>query len=429
MPHTEPLTGLDAAFLALDGPSTPMHMGAVGVFQPTDNADIEQIWWLLAQRAEAIPRLRLRLRETWLPPGSAQWERDPVLDVERHIRVRRAPTTHDPALLSNYASEWITEPLPRDAPPWQLDVLTGLPGGQFALLLKLHHALTDGAGAVRVASGLFDGMPPQTDVPPPQEPAGRSWRDQVDDVVRRARNGWDVVRATRPLHSSPLAAFPSAARRLAFVRIDAADLRVIRKRHGGTPNDVALAVLSGALRSWLRWRGERVDDLTLRALIPVSLRSRMAGASNRLSGYLCDLPIGVASPLGRLAQVRECMDRNKSAGPQAGPGTLPLLANQVPVPLHRLLTGFIGVSSNALFDTTVTNVPLPGIPLRVGGARLSAAYPVVPLAPGQAIGVAVTPYRDAVHIGFNANADAAPDIGVLAEAVEKETAILHELCS
>ncbi len=428
MPHTEPLSGLDAAFLALDSRHTPMHMGAVGVFQPDGEPDYEQLWWLLAERAEAIPRLRLRLRETWLPPGGAQWERDPVFDVERHLRVRRVPDAHDPAALSRYASEWITEPLPDDAPPWQLDVLTGLPGDQFALLLKLHHALTDGAGAVQVAAGLFDGMPPQADTPLP-EPAGRSWREQLDDVVRSARNGWDIVRATRPLHNAPLAAFPSTARQLAFVRIDAADLRVIRKRHGGTPNDVALAVLSGALRTWLRWRGERVDDMTLRALIPVSLRSRVAGAGNRLSGYLCDLPIGIASPLARLAHVRACMDRNKSAGPQAGPGTLPLLANQVPVPLHRLFTGFAGVSSNALFDTTVTNVPLPSIPLRVGGAQLSAAYPVVPLAPGQAIGVAVTPYRDAVHIGLNANADAAPDIGVLAEALEKETAILHELCS
>ncbi|GAA5114543.1 wax ester/triacylglycerol synthase domain-containing protein [Haloechinothrix salitolerans] len=429
MPHTEPLSGLDAAFIALDSPNTPMHMGAVGVFQPTGNADPEQLWWLLAARAEAIPRLRLRLRDTWFPLGGAQWERDPVFDAERHLRVRHAPDVHDPAALSRYASEWITEPLPPDAPPWQLDVLTDLPGGQFALLLKLHHALTDGAGAVRVAAGLFDGMPPHTEPPAPPEPVGRSWRDHLDDAVRNARNGWDIARAARPLHNAPLAAFPSTARRLAFVRIDAADVRMIRKRHGGTPNDVALAVLSGALRTWLRWRGERVDGLTLRALIPVSLRSRIAGAGNRLSGYLCDLPVGIASPLGRLAEVRACMDRNKSAGPNAGPGTLPLLANQLPVPLHRLFTGFVGVSSNALFDTTVTNVPLPNIPLRVGGARLKAAYPVVPLAPGQAIGVAVTPYRDAVHIGFNANADAAPDIGVLAEAVEKETAILHELCS
>lgn len=428
MPHTEPLSGLDAAFLALDSPGNPMHMGAVGVFQPDGQVDGERLRTLLADRAKRIPRLRLRVRDTWFPPGGAEWERDPVFDVTRHVRVHRASDPHDPTLLARYASDWMARTLPRGAPPWQLDLLTGLPGGQFALLLKLHHALTDGAGAVQVAAGLFDGMPPQVD-PLAPEPEERSWRSQLDGVVSAARNGWDVVRATRPLHASPLAASPSAARRLAFVRIDAADLRVIRKRHGGTPNDVAIAVLSGALRSWLRARGERVAGLTLRALIPVSLRARAAGDGNRLSGYLCDLPVGVSSPLRRLATVRACMDRNKTAGPQTGPGTLPLLANQIPVQLHRLFTGFAGMSGNALFDTTVTNVPLPSIPLEVGGAPLRAAYPVVPLAPGQAIGVALSPYRDGVHIGFNANANAAPDIGALADAVEKETAILHELCS
>ena len=129
-----------------------------------------------------------------------------------------------------------------------------------------------------------------------------------------------------------------AAGRLADVRLAVSDVRRIRTSHGGTTNDVVLAVLAGALREWLINRGQRADGRSLRALIPVSVRARQAEQTggNKLSGYLCELPIGIDDPLERLRIVRRAMTRNKAAGPARGAGAFPLLADKVPPAVHRL---------------------------------------------------------------------------------------------
>ncbi|MGH3517862.1 MAG: wax ester/triacylglycerol synthase family O-acyltransferase [Haloechinothrix sp.] len=454
MPHPEPLSGLDAAFLALDTRTTPMHMGAIGVFTPIGELDPRRLTAVLMQRAGKIPQLRMRVRSSRLPTSTPVWRPDPRFDAARHIRVARIGRAEDPDALERYASEWIARPLPQGQPLWSLEIVPGLANGDFAMLLKLHHAITDGAGAVEVAAGLLDDVALRRALTRASEPpapriergrdlfsfgraalsavpaAARSVGRNLERAIGTAELGYQVARAIRPGHTSPLGATNSTSRGLKFVRLDTADLRRIRKLHGGTPNDVALAVLAGALRAWLAGRDEAVDGVTLRALIPVSLRGRNLEQSggNRLSGYLCDLPIGVADPIGRLRVVRAAMDRNKSAGPLKGAGALPMLANQIPAPVHLLATGLIGDASNALFDTVVTNVGLPSIPLSLDGAALRASYPVVPLAPGQALGVAISPYRDTVHIGLHADGQAIPDLDTLAHAVEKETTRLHELC-
>jgi hypothetical protein len=75
----------------------------------------------------------------------------------------------------------------------------------------------------------------------------------------------------------------------------------------------------------------------------------------------------------------------------------------------------------------VTNVPLPSLKLTFDGAPLDEVYPFVPLAPRQALGMAVAVYRDSAHIGLQANGTAVPDIGSLQDAVAKSTAVLCSL--
>lgn len=451
MSLAEPLSGLDAAFLALDSTRTPMHLGAIGLFSPDEPVDPRRLAALVANRACKIARLRLRVHHGFLPTDLPVWRPDPRFDVGHHIHVHDLNSPDDDGALVRYASEWIARPLPQCRAMWSVEIVTGLPDGDFALLLKLHHALTDGTGAVEVAAGLLDDVPlraalskspasaPDSDGPGPSfmdralglvPAAVGSARRALDQAAGSAEIAYDVLRAVRVGRSSPLAASNSEGRLLSFVALDTADVRQVRKMHGGTPNDVVLAVLAGALRAWLEGRGDQVDDATLRALIPVSLRGRDAAhaGGNRLSGYLCDLPVGLADPIERLKHVQRSMASNKNAGPLRGAGAIPVLANQIPAPVHRLATGLVGGAATTLFDTVVTNVPLPRIPLSLDGAPLRASYPVVPLAPGQALGVAVSPARDSVHIGLHADARALPDVDALATAVEKETARLHELC-
>ncbi|WP_020671591.1 wax ester/triacylglycerol synthase family O-acyltransferase [Amycolatopsis nigrescens] len=430
------LSGLDVAFLCLEGQHNPMHMGAVVTFTPHHPVDPARMAGLLAERAARIPRLRLRARPALLPPGGAYWADDPAFDPAAHIHVHELSSLYDPDPLAAYAARWIERPLDMSGPLWDVHLVTGLPGGEFALLLKLHHALTDGAGAFSVAAGLLDDCPvtrmaanPVTPATSPAPaPSPRPLLSVLrDGVTESAGIASAVLRATRPYPSSPISAPLSGSRRVGFVRLDLGDLRRIRKAYGGTSNDVLLAVLSGALREWMINRGQRADGRPLRALVPVSTRGRGgARGGNQLSGYLCDLPTQLDDPVRRLREIRRSMNRNKAAGP--GAGAIPMLADRVPPAFHRLATKYAAQGAGLLFDTVITSVPLPNVRLDFDGARLREVYPMVPLAPRHAVGIAAATYRDSVHIGLQANGEAVPDTGSLRDAVLKSLATLLERC-
>jgi diacylglycerol O-acyltransferase / wax synthase len=418
------LSGLDVAFLCLQTSTRPMHMGAIGVFRSPEPVDLAGLVDLLASRAAATPRLRRRAHSVWFPPGGAEWRADVRFRAADHVHGYDVP---DRPAFEEYAAEWMATPLDPQRPPWDLHVVTGLGDGEFGVLLKLHHSLADGVGAVEVAGALFDqSLPSRSSAPePPADPL---------DVVRHGRElvsrAGSVLRAVRQPPAPSLVTAGSTGRRLAFVRLDLDDVRQVRKQHGGTTNDVVLAVVAGALRDWLLQSGRPVAGVAPRALIPVSTRARGGSAgSNRLSGYLCELPVGLADPVDRLRSVRGAMDRNKEAGPSTGPGAVPILANMIPPAVHRLCTPAAGAAAPLLFDTVVTNVPLPPVPITLGGAALREVYPFAPLAAGHALGIAVSPYRDSVHIGLQADAEAVRDLDVLAACVTKAAATLHERCA
>jgi len=434
-----PLSALDVAFLCLESETTPMHMGAVVTFTARGQVDPPALTAMLAERAAKLPKLRQRARAELFPPGAASWSEDTDFVAGDHIHHVELSSLYEPDPLAAYASRWIAQPLDTNKPLWHLTLVTGLPDGKFALLLKLHHALTDGAGAYAVAAGLLDGvkLPERISPSSGRIPAQRSTLDTVKGALGTA---WDqaneaagiassVMRAARP-PLSPVSAPPSAERRLGFVRLSATELRRVRQTYGGTANDVVLAVLAGALREWMINRGQRADGRTLRALIPVSLRGRAADqlGGNKLSGYLLDLPVGEDDPVERLRVVRRAMDRNKAAGPGRGAGALPLLADRVPSLLLRLGSRTAGLAAPMLFDLVITTVPVPPARLGLGGARLSEVYPFVPLAPRHAVGIAVATYRDSIHIGLQVNGEAVPDVGSLRDAVLKSTARLLDAC-
>lgn len=398
------LNGLDAAFLALESRARPMHLGAVAVFAGPPPADLRAV---LTERAARLPSVRVTGR--WFPSWSPAPDHDPAAHVHAY-------TATDRRAFEAYVAGWLATPLDLTRPPWDVHVVTGLPDGKFAVLVKLHHSLADGAGAVALAGALLDGG-----LPPVRAAAPRGLA-----LGETAAMAGAVAAAVRRPPVPALLAAGSAARRVAFVRLDLADVRQIRRQHGGTTNDVALAVLAGGLREWLRTREIPVDGRTPRALVPVNTRARGGDGGNQLSGFLCDLPVGVADPVARLRAIRAAMDANKAAGPSRGAGTIPILANQIPAALHRF-TGLVGAAAPLLFDTVVTTVPLPSIPLTLAGARLAEIYPFAPLAPGHALGVAISPYRDGVHIGLIADREALADLDVLAACITKSCTTLHEL--
>ncbi|HLL65369.1 MAG TPA: WS/DGAT domain-containing protein [Micromonosporaceae bacterium] len=215
-------------------------------------------------------------------------------------------------------------------------------------------------------------------------------------------------------------------RRLALLRLNLGEIRQIRRRHGGTDNDVLLAVVTGALREWLAQHGQCVERVSLRALVPVSRRGRTGQPrhGNLLSGYLCDLPVQESDPVTRLTRIRTTMDRNKSAGPTRGAGAIPVLAGRVPAAVHRVVTPLARYSASRFFDAVVTNVPIPAVRLTFAGAPLREVYPIAPLAQGHRLGIAMSSHGGAVHVGLHADGTAGPDLDRLASGVRGALASL-----
>lgn len=418
------LSPLDVAFLCMERPATPMHMGVVSTFRPDRPMDPRRVATLVAERASTMPRLRTRARfSRW--PGGAQWIDTPGFDAREHIVCRELPAGRT---IEAHTSLWLGEPLDVTAPLWSAQVLTGLPGGKFAVLLKLHHAISDGLGAVEIGFGLLDPLGPPRLTPRSAEEPKSGARDAVRRIAESAGIAASIVRSTRR-SPSPLHTANSPLRRAGFAHLATSDIRSVRAAHGGSTNDVVLAVLAGALREWLRNSGHADCDRPLQTLIPVSLRGRQPGAAsgNRLSGYLCRLPVHLDDPVQRLHDVRVDMHRNKQAGPGRGAGALPVLANRLPSAAHRIATGPIAeAASTALFDAVITNVPVPGLPLALDGARLAEIYPFVPLASNHLIGVALSGYRDTVHLGLQANGAAVDDLGSFTDAITKSMAALTD---
>jgi len=434
------LAPLDLAFWNIESDRNPMHLGALGVFSahsPTAGAHAAD---LLAARAAAVPGLRMRIRDVWQPLslsfGSATREADPDFDPLHHVRLH-APTADFQA----DAGRLMERPLERGRPPWEAHVLPGEDGVSFAVLFKFHHALADGLRALTLAAAILDPMDMPERRPRPAEPARGLIPDvrklpglvrgALSDVGRALDIGASVARSTLDVRSSSaLTSEPSGTRRTAGVVVDLDDVHRIRKTVGGTVNDVLIAVVAGALRSWLDERGDGSEGVAPRALIPVSKRRPRSAQpqGNRLSGYLIRLPVDDPDPLARLESVRAAMDRNKDAGPNRGAGAVALLADHVPALGHRLGGPLAAQAARLWFDILVTSVPLPGIGLKLGGNPVTAVFPYAPLAGGQSLAVAVSTFRGQVHYGLVADAEAVPDLDVFARALTEEVETLITAC-
>ncbi|MER7008842.1 wax ester/triacylglycerol synthase family O-acyltransferase [Dactylosporangium sp. NPDC000555] len=478
----ERLTCLDTAFLRLESPGAPMHLGALAVFAPRKLIAAAQLVSVLAERLMRIPALRQRIRATWLPLGGAAWTPDKAFDLARHLHLHeldpdgRKP---EPDAMTMLAGELMAEPLDLNRPLWQLHLLTGLPDGGFAVLIKLHHAMADGLRTVELGLRLLDGFadrrpgePDQPDegpavpsflvpfIPPIALPAAERATRTARAITGLAQDALQLPRAlglasnsvgiaASVLSHARLGALPAllargdgqrrepavptdrsaAARRLVVARLDTHDVRQVRKRHGGTEHDVLLAVITGALQRWALANGRSPQALTVRAFIPVSQRSRHAEPRRRnvLSGYLCDLPVhNRDGPLSVLHDIRAAMDRNKAAGFARGPGAFPVLADRLPAAAQHLTIPLLRRAGPLLFDTTITSVPIPSRPMALAGGPLQHVYPIAPLAHGQELAIAVSTYRDSVHIGLHADHRAVPDLDRVADAIPAALAMLND---
>ena len=459
-PVTDRLSPLDVSFLSSETSTTAMHAGGVAVFQPPDEGfDYERLVELISQRIALVPRYRQRVKQVPGHLANPVWVDDEDFDVTYHVRRSALPKPGTDAQLRELVGRLQGRRLDRNRPLWEIYLVEGLEGGRVGIITKTHHAMVDGVSAVDIGTVILDLTPEPREVPsdewrPTREPGAAALVvGAVTDLVKRPTQALDTARSAvgdaratlgrvgsvaggllssaatmaRPAPDSPLNAQLGEQRRFGMAKTDLDDYKRVRKVHGGTVNDVVLATVAGALRTWLLTRGESVNpSTTVRAMVPVSVRGDdpRGQLGNRVSSYFVDLPVGEGNPVVRLSQVSFAMRGHKESGQSVGADALVQLSGFAPPTLHSLGARVASGFTRRLFNLVVTNVPGPQFPLYAAGARMLEMYPVVPLAKGQAVSIGLTSYDGRVFYGLNADRDAMPDIDVLAGCLEESLAEL-----
>jgi diacylglycerol O-acyltransferase len=454
------LSALDVSFLYLEGPTTPMHVGGLAVFEvPKDGFDYNKFAALLDQRISLVPRYRQRIKSVPGHLASPVWIDDTEFDISYHLRRSALPRPGSDEQLKELVARVQSRPWDRNRPLWEMYLVEGLADGRFALITKTHHAMVDGISAIDIGQVILDVSPVPREIPedlwmPRPEPGGASLvLDAVTELVRRPTAVVDTVRigvndarnaiskvnravggvlsaarvAARPAPTSALNATIGSQRRFAVARTNLDDYKTVRKQSGGTVNDVVLATVAGAIRGWLLSRGEPVTPATVvRAMVPVSVRgdSESGQLGNRVSSYLVDLPVGEPNPVVRLSQVSYAMKAHKESGQSVGAEALVALSGFAPPTLHAMGARAASSFTRRLFNVIVTNVPGPQFPLYASGAKMLEMFPVVPLSGGQAVAIGLTSYDGGVYFGLNADRDAMYDADVLAALIEESLAEL-----
>jgi len=462
--HYERLSAVDASFLAIEDENVPMHVGAVAVFEagplarPEGGIDIERIRALV--ESMLVPRYRQRIARVPMTDHPV-WVDDPRFNLHYHLRHTSLPAPGDERLLKRLAGHVMSLPLDRSKPLWELWVVEGLSGGRFAVITKTHHCMIDGVGTAELMAASMATRP---DAAPAKR---RRWRprpapssaDLVLGELRRALAGSAAaVRAApqgliRPrdsarsigaalagvvealaagLHSAsptPLNVAIGPHRRFDWLRFRLDDVKEVKKRLGGTVNDVVLATASGALRRFLRARGEDVERLDFRAMLPVNLRTEQeAGAfGNRVAMLAARLPLGERDPRKRLEHVIETTRELKASRQARGIEVMEEISD---LGLTSLFVQFARLTAlTRPFNVVITNVPGPQLQAYLLGAPLCEAYPLVPLYRNQALGIALFSYNGSLFWGLNADWDALPDLHDLVEALAVEFEALRKVAA
>jgi diacylglycerol O-acyltransferase / wax synthase len=206
-------------------------------------------------------------------------------------------------------------------------------------------------------------------------------------------------------------------RRFDWVRTDLNEIKEIKNALGGTVNDVVVAVVTGALREFLKQRGEQVDALTMKAMVPVSVRreDEYGMTGNRVAAMMAPLPVYEADPVERLRIVSAALGDLKQSGQAVGAEMLTQLSGFAPQTV--LAQAGRLQARQRFFNLVITNVPGPQIPMYLLGRKLEDVFPLAPLARRQALCIAIMSYNGRLNFGLLADYDAMGDLYLVAQGI------------
>jgi diacylglycerol O-acyltransferase len=451
------MSSVDAAFWFAETPGWHMHIGALAVCDPASAPDfsVDYLRTLVGGRLWELPQLRYRVEETPLGLDLPWFVDDEEPDLEFHIRHIALPSPGGRKELQELVARLWSYKLDRTKPLWEMWFIEGLDGGRVGLLTKIHHCLVDGVSGAGLSEIIFD-VTPQPRQPPENLPQRRE--DAPPRVELRLLNGavnlaiktpYRLLRlvdqtvrqqlAVREIPDRPPGYFEAPAtrfnagisqqRRFSSARVPLERVKAVKDGYGVKVNDVVLAIVAGALRTYLKDRGE-LPDRSLVAQIPVSTRTDATAVGNAISSMTVSLPTEVADPAERIGGVFKVSQAAKQMAQALTARQIMGLTETTPPGLFRLAA--LAYTASRLgenvppINLVVSNVPGPPIPLYAAGAVVEEFIPIGPLLMDVGLNVTCFSYCEHMDFGFTSTPDIADDIEDLAAAVEPALADLEQ---
>lgn len=467
--HYEPLSYLDASFLALESRTSHMHVAGVALFDASPlksddgGIDIERIRAHITGKLQYIPRYRQRLE--WVPYDRRPvWVDDAQFNFDYHVRHTSLPRPGSDQQLKDLAGRIVSNKLDRHKPLWELWVVEGLSEDRFAIIAKIHHCMIDGVSGVDLTTILMNVVPdstieeapdwePRTAPTPTQLAVAETARltrkvidglsnmgDRVKDaqeLTERAidksiaalsslRSGWLTTSDRTPLNPDI-----GPNRRFNWTEMSLDDVKAIKNALGGSVNDVVLAITAGAVRSFLiKDRDFDPSDSEFRVMNPVSTRSadQTGQLGNQVAMWLVDFPVDLEDPLDRYAKITVETQHLKETNQALGAATIVELSSGTPITLLSLANRVVGPRIRP-FNMTVTNIPGPQFPMYLLESQMLANYPMVPLWAQHGLGVALFSYNGMLLWGVQADYDTLPDSDSFLERIHESFAELRDLAA
>ena len=441
MARREPVSSVDRAWLMMDDPTNPMVINGFWIFEKP--LQYEHVLAVLEERLLIHARFRQRVAaHRGALRTRAFWETDPEFNLRAHVGCIVLPPPGNQKILNDTIVRLLTTPLDLNRPLWTFTLIEGYEGGS-VFFGRIHHCIGDGAALVKVLLSLADesadGSPQERNPPPPlTRAAARPGAAALHE---------DRKRAAKPAHLLSLAAksgqlagrFVAVLAKLALMTTDDKtafkgklgvgkavawsrgipldDVKFVKNTMGTTVNDVLVAAVAGALRSYVEARGDNPNTKRIRAMVPVDIRApHDTKLTNRFALVYLPLPIGIADPIDRLLETKRHMDAIKRS-PEAlvtyqAISGLGVLSDKIAKRIREYFANKVSV--------VLTNVPGPTRKLYFAGNLLDTIVFWVPQSGSIGVGISIFSYGGQVNIGLITDRGLAPDPDTIIAAFQAE---------
>jgi len=426
-----------------------MHVCPVLIYGPvageSQSLDIEVIRQTFSDSLPKSPILTQKLLSLPMGMDEPYWVTDKKFDLDSHIEEISLPTPGNWKQLTTCLARIHARGLNMKKPLWQatfitgLDDIVGIPTGSVALVLKIHHAAIDGVSLARLIATLHDKTPSsekdadsvQLGGPDQYEMwnrAGRkSWTRQlklastVSKLIPAVTKLKDVKKSeeftSTTKHSKTRFNTEVSNRRvIGSLHIPMADLKAIKRGvRRVTPNDIAVSIVGGALRRYLKAYGE-LPKSSLVCGAPINLRSGDDGADgNKIATMQIGLATDIKNPVDRVRAVHQYALLGKARINTLGTGTVMDISDSVaPGVLAEGLRALSFASTRVSeipvpFHVMISNVPGPLRPISLHDAPLHALIGLGPIRHSMGLFHVVSNSSEYYSISFTSCRSIMPD--------------------